>query len=259
MCYDDQARPPIPPGATGQATGRDLVLTAADGNRFAAYQAMPDQAATAQILILPDVRGLHQFYKELARRFAETGIAAIAMDYFGRTEGLGSRDETFDYMPHVQQLTLPTVFADATAALDQLRTEAGAGQASFSVGFCLGGTLSFLCGTEGLGLTGVIGFYSGMSRSVDGRGTLLEQAGRIRLPALGLFGGADQGISAEQVAAFDAALDTAGVPHEIITYPGAPHSFFDRRSAEFADASADAWRRVLGFIAAYAGASHTAS
>ena len=95
MCYDDQARPPIPPGATGQATGRDLVLTAADGNRFAAYQAMPAQAATAQILILPDVRGLHQFYKELARRFAETGIAAIAMDYFGRTEGLGSRDETF--------------------------------------------------------------------------------------------------------------------------------------------------------------------
>ncbi len=71
----------------------------------------------------------------------------------------------------------------------------------------------------------------------------------IKTPVLGLFGGADQGIPVEQVAALDQALDASGVEHEIVVYPGAPHSFFDRRAQEFADASADAWQRVLGFIA----------
>jgi carboxymethylenebutenolidase len=250
MCYDDNARPPVPPGAAGSAHGEDLVLAAADGNRFAAYAATPGQPAQAQILILPDVRGLHQFYKELALRFAETGVAAIAMDYFGRTAGLTARDDAFDFWPHVQQITLPTVFADASAALARLRAGA-ADQAQFSVGFCLGGTLSFLCGTQDLGLEGVIGFYAGMSRSMDGQGTLLERAAQIRRPALGLFGGADQGIPAEQVEAFDQGLDAAGVEHEIVTYPGAPHSFFDRRAEEFAETSADAWTRVLRFISAH--------
>ena len=254
MCYDDGARPPLPPGSAGSAHGEEIELTADDGNRFAAYLATPGQAATAQVLVLPDVRGLHQFYKELALRFAEVGIAAIAMDYFGRTAGIGARDESFDFWPHVQQIQLPTFFADVAASLQQIRASAGEDKASFTVGFCMGGTLSFLTGTQGMGLTGVIGFYAGMSRNFGGAGTLLDRATQIRLPALGLFGGADPGIPADQIEAFDLALDTAGVDHEIIVYPGAPHSFFDRRSAEFADASADAWKRVLSFIATHAGA-----
>ena len=252
MCYDDNARPPQPPGATGSAEGADIVLTAADGNRFAAYLATPGQPATAQVLVLPDVRGLHQFYKELALRFAEVGVAAVAMDYFGRSAGLGARDEGFEFGPHVQQLKQANVFADAAASMAHLRAHAGADLARFTVGFCMGGTLSFLCGTQDLGLTGVIGFYAGMSRDMGG-GTLLQQADQIHCPALGLFGGDDPGIPASQIAAFDQALDTAGVPHEIITYSGAPHSFFDRRSVEFAAASADAWTRVRAFIAAHAG------
>lgn len=249
MCYDDQARPPQPPGAVGATSSADVELTAADGNRFAAFRALPADTPSAQILILPDVRGLHQFYKELALRFAEVGIAAIAMDYFGRTAGISARDESFEFWPHVNQLTLEGVYADAAASLADLRAHAGPG-AAFTVGFCLGGTLSFLSGAEPLELNGVIGFYSGMSRSLSGRGTLLERAHEIRRPALGLFGGADQGISQEQVTAFDTALDSTGMPHEIIVYPGAPHSFFDRRQAEFAEASSDAWQRILAFIAA---------
>src|SRR5215207_1048545 len=125
MCYDDNARPPVPEGAAGAAHGEDLVLEAADGNRFAAYLATPSAPASAQVLILPDVRGLHQFYKDLALRFAEVGVAAIAMDYFGRSAGLTARDESFEFMPHVQQITLPTLLADAGASLDHLRAHTG--------------------------------------------------------------------------------------------------------------------------------------
>ena len=70
-------------------------------------------------------------------------------------------------------------------------------------------------------------------------------------PILGLMGGADEGIPVEDVNAFDEALDTAGIEHELVVYPGAPHSFFDRKFAEHADASEDAWNRVLAFLERY--------
>lgn len=76
----------------------------------------------------------------------------------------------------------------------------------------------------------------------------IERAGEFACPILGLFGGADQGIPAEVVEQFDRALDEAEVDREIITYPDAPHSFFDRHDAQFAGASADAWSVILAFI-----------
>jgi carboxymethylenebutenolidase len=250
MCYDDNARPPLPPGESGSAHGEDIILTAEDGNRFAAYSAVPANPKAAQVLIYPDVRGLHQFYKELALRFAEVGFTALALDYFGRTAGLSSRDESFEYMPHVMQLQLTTFFQDVGAALNHLRSGEGGARSTFTLGFCMGGTLSFLTGINGnFDLAGVIGFYAALSRKPAGANTtLLEEASHMKYPALGLFGGDDPGIPQEQVHEFDEGLDRAGVAHEVVIYPGAPHSFFDRKATDFADASADAWQRVLGFI-----------
>ncbi|HZR42235.1 MAG TPA: dienelactone hydrolase family protein [Ktedonobacteraceae bacterium] len=251
MCYDDKAIPPQPPGEAGSAHGEDIVLTASDGTRFAAYIARPEKPATAQILIYPDIRGLHGFYKQLALRFAEVGIAALAIDYFGRTAGLTARDDSFEFWPHVQQMQLATFFNDARAGLAYLRTGAGANLPTFLVGFCMGGSLSLFSGTENLDLAGIIPFYAGLSRNMGaGKGTVLEEAVNEKYPVLGLFGGADQGIPVDQVHALDEALDKAGVEHEIVIYPGAPHSFFDRRATDFADASTDAWKRVLAFISA---------
>lgn len=251
MCYDDLARPPLPPGVGGGSNGDDIIVTAADGNRFNAYLARPAQPSGAQILIYPDVRGLHQFYRELALRFADVGVTALAMDYFGRTAGLGPRDDKFDWMPLVQQLTLPEIYRDASAALATLRQGEGAQRATFIVGFCMGGSLTLYSGTQDLGLAGIIGFYTGFSRKMDDGRSALDDSPRVRYPYLGLYGGADQGIPAEQLELLDKNLDTAGVEHEIKIYPGATHSFFDRRQAEFADASADAWERMLSFIHAH--------
>jgi carboxymethylenebutenolidase len=254
MCYDDNARPPQPPGASGAARGEDLVLTAADGNRFSAYRACPEQPAGGQVLIYPDIRGLHRFYKELALRFAETGVPALAIDYFGRTAGLTARDEGFEYQPHVAAMTLSGVLADTRAALDHLRQGGGAGQPTFVLGFCRGGSLSLYTAGEPLDLAGIIAFYAGLGRKLDEqRGTPIDAGRQVRCPVLGLFGGADQGIPPEHIQSLDTALDTAGVEHEFVVYPGAPHSFFDRRYAEFAQESADAWQRALNFIATHRG------
>ncbi len=252
MCYDDQARPPAPPGAANPARGEDLVLTASDGNRFAAYAAFPSMVSDAQVVIYPDVRGLHQFYKELALRFAEVGITAVAIDYFGRTAGLTARDESFEYMPHVQQLQFDTISLDVQAALDYLRGRAESEPKVFVIGFCMGGSLTFLTGTNpSFKFSGLIPFYAGVTRSFGGKRTILDNAEKVVYPVMGFFGGADQSIPESAVKELDDKLDSAGVPHTLIIYPGAPHSFFDRRAADYADASADAWRHALDFIAAH--------
>lgn len=252
MCYDDQAQPPAAPDANGQAHGQDLVLTASDGNRFAAYLATPDQPSAAYVLIYPDVRGLFQFYKDLALRFAETGMTALALDYFGRTAGLTGRDESFEFMPHVQQMSVESFTLDVEAALSYLRDSFGGDAQVFVVGFCMGGAFALLTGTnQQLGFSGLIPFYAGLSRNIGGQGSVLDNAQRVSYPVLGLFGGADQGIPQDQVQQLDDKLDQAGVEHRLIVYPGAPHSFFDRRATEFADASTDAWRQLLAFINAH--------
>jgi carboxymethylenebutenolidase len=248
MCFDLDSRPPIEPIAGGALDHGELTLTAADGNRFAAFQARASQPSGAGILVLPDVRGLHPYYEELALRFAEAGIDSLAIDYFGRTAGAAKRGGDFEYMPHVGLTTADGLGADVAAAAAALRGDAERVGTLFSIGFCFGGRLAFLSTTFGLDLAGAIGFYGWPLGGRPSTAAPADVAGQMRGSILGIFGGADEGIPAEAVATFAAALTTAGVSHDLVTYPGAPHSFFDRKAADFAEASADAWRRTLDFI-----------
>ena len=248
MCFEADAVPPIPVIAGAAVSHEDLVLEAEDGNRFAAFLATPEEPGAACVLILPDVRGLYRFYEELALRFAERGITALAFDYFGRTAGAGKRDDDFEYMTHVQQGTQEALDADVAAALSRLR-ETGC-RSVFTVGFCFGGRQSWFAATRH-DLAGAVGFYGRPCVARDGTPGPAQRAAELKAPILGLMGGADAAIPAEEVAAFERALTEAGIEHELVTYEGAPHSFFDRKQEEFADVSTDAWSRVLTFIDRY--------
>jgi carboxymethylenebutenolidase len=255
MCFEFDARPPELPGGlariAGGAGAESLTVSAADGTLLAAALAESPSPEGPAVVVLPDVRGLYPFYVELAERLAEAGHHAIAFDYFGRTAGAEMRGEEFDYPPHIARTTATTVQADIAAARAALAERTGA--TSFvTLGFCFGGTHSFYAGANPeLGLDGVIGFYGLLDPERAGkanRPSLLRHGSEIRVPVLGLFGGADQSIPPEDVDAFDRLLSEAGVPHEFTVYAGAPHSFFDRSSEEHAEACADAWRRVLAFL-----------
>ncbi|HET7044020.1 MAG TPA: dienelactone hydrolase family protein [Gaiellaceae bacterium] len=248
MCFDLDSSPPIPTIAGAAVEHEDLVLEAADGTRFGAFLARPDEPSGIGVAILPDVRGLYRFYEELALRFAERGVLAIAFDYFGRTAGVEKRPDDWDYSGHVAQTTSATVQADVRAVVERLRAE-GAG-AVFTVGFCFGGGHSWLAAASGHGLAGAVGFY-GRPGERNGEPGALQRAGEIEAPILALQAGADPHITAEDNAAFERALARAGVEHEIVAFEGAPHSFFDRKQEEFADASDDAWARVLAFLERY--------
>ncbi|MBM2823163.1 MAG: hypothetical protein HW413_1909 [Thermoleophilia bacterium] len=246
MCFDHDSSPPIPPLSGAAVSHDDLVLEARDGNRFAAFAAAPDEAARTGVVILPDIRGLYRFYEELGLRFAERGYSAVAIDYFGRTAGVSKRDEGFEWMPHVERTTQDGIQADVAAAVENLR---GAGcEAVFTVGFCFGGRNSWLAAAGGHGLAGAIGFYGRPGPGRDGFPGPTQRAADLSAPILALMGGDDPGISLDEVDAFDKALDDAGVEHEVVVYPGAPHSFFDRKYEEFAADSEDAWRRTLAFV-----------
>ncbi len=246
MCFELDSVPPIPVIRGAAVSYEDLVLEARDGNRFAAFAASPDDQAAVGVVILPDVRGLYRFYEELALRFAERGIAAVAFDYFGRTAGAAKRDDDFEYMVHVEQTTPEGVQADVGAAVEHLRAKGV--RTIFTVGFCFGGRNSWLAAADRHGLAGAIGFYGRPGEGRDGAPGPTQRASELEAPILALQAGADPHITAEDNAAFEKTLTAAGAEHEIVTYDGAPHSFFDRQQEEFAAASDDAWARVLAFI-----------
>jgi carboxymethylenebutenolidase len=259
MCFEFDALPPqvpadrVVPALAGGAAAERLTLESADGTRFAAALAeCPDPVGGPAVIVLPDVRGLYRFYIDLAERFVTAGYHAIAIDYFGRTAGVDERNEHFEYWPHVLQTTPAQVQADIAAARDCLAERTGATR-FVTVGFCFGGAQSDLAGTNAeLGLDAVVSFYGTLKarREVPKDfPTPLDHVDEIRVPTLALFGGADEGIPQEDIDVLDAALTRNGIRHEIHVYPGAPHSFFDRSFEEHAEASADAWRRVLDFLA----------
>ena len=248
MCFELDSSPPIPAIAGAAVDHRDLVLEAADGTKFAAFAAAPEAPGRTGVVILPDVRGLYRFYEELALRFAERGYPAVAFDYFGRSAGVAKRDDEFPYMDHVAQTTPEGIQADVAASAAHLRSADGGGcSALVTVGFCFGGHHPRLAAAGGHDLAGAVGFY-GVPGERSGRPGPIQRAAEMTAPILALQAGDDAHITAEANDAFDAALTAAKVEHEIVTYPGAPHSFFDRKQANFADASDDAWRRVLAFI-----------
>jgi len=249
MCTDHDSHPPIEPIGGAAIDAASIILKGKDGAKFRGYLAKPAQGTGAGIVILPDVRGLHPFFEELALRCAERGIAALAIDYFARTAETDDRGPGFDYMPHVEKTRWQNLSGDIQAAVAHLRSLEPAPRSVFATGFCMGGRLASMSATLGLGLAGVIPFYGWPVG--PGRGDApapAENADRIECDVLAFYGGNDHAIPLAASQAFDKALDKAGVKHETVVYPNAPHGFFDKKADEFATESADAWDRTLTFI-----------
>lgn len=248
MCYSNQARPPLPPIIGGSTDDHDLTLTAQDGNRVRAYAVRALKPTGAGVVVIPDPRGVHPFYKDLARQFAGTGIDAIVIDYLGRIFPTGARPENFDFRAAIQQTTPDQVAADVAAGIKYLKSEQGGSDRSvFTVGFCFGGAMSWRQSAFQPGLAGAIGFY--------GRPAVARDAiPQMKAPLLLLIAGADQATSPEENVKFDQELTDARVPHQKVVYQGAPHSFFDRSFEEHREASEDAWRQMLSFINEHIGA-----
>lgn len=249
MCSNPDSKPPIEPLPGSTVVGRHLHLTTPDGNELTAFGADASDPSGRAIIVLPDYYGLTPFYEDLTLRFAELGVDAIAIDYYSRTASPPPRDASFEHELHAARSTWSGLQADVVAAAQALRSTRPV-TSLFSVGFCFGGRASFLLGTVAeLAMTGVIGFYGWPVGSfANDTPAPADVTDQLYAPVLGIFGAADPKISSEDVETFEVALADAPAPHRLISYAGAPHSFFDRKHADHAGAAAEAWSEVRAFI-----------
>jgi carboxymethylenebutenolidase len=233
-------------------TYETVVLEARDGARFSAYTVRAAKPIGAGMVILPGGRGLLPVYAELADRFAEAGIDAVAIDHFGRSADLGMRDDQFEFAPHLAKTSSEYTKQDVAAALEYLRSGTGARvRAVFTIGFSFGGAASFLqAGHLEHRLAGAIGCYGWPLGSTDFPQwpKPIEQVAQYRCAVLAIFGGADERSSEGEAKQFNAALGQAGIEHWMVRCDGAPHGFSDRRGKEFPVQAQAAWQRVLDFV-----------
>jgi carboxymethylenebutenolidase len=233
MCFPDGSLAPRAPFAGAAGTDHALTLTAADGAVLMAHEARAASPSGVGFVVLPDIRGLHTYYRELTVRLAECGWDAVAIDYFARTADTDDRSDDFDWQTHIPLTSPAGIAADVQAAVAHLGVER-----VFTVGFCFGGSSSWRQSLDTPGLAGCVGFYGRPERV----GT--ELAG-MTAPLLMLHAGADPGIPTEDVEQLAAAVP---VEAELHVFDGLPHSFFDRTAPEHAEACDRAWELIGDFV-----------
>lgn len=242
MCLDDDIR--VPAGADPVFT-----LTSADGTRFGAYLAEAEHPTGARVVLLPDIGGMRAPYRDLARRFARTGADVLVIDYYGRTLGPAARGEEYD--PETSEaFDRELVLTDVAAAVSHLRT-LGDGPV-FAAGFCIGGANALHAGTADLDLAGVIAICPYVGPMGASAALPEDFATAIRVPVLGLFGGADTEVPLSVSENLARDLAATGIAHEIRVFAGQPHGFieWDHFGREgHAEAATEAWAAIRAFIA----------
>ena len=231
--------------------GESRTLDTPDGP-MRLYEAAPDDPPRAAVVVVQEAFGVNDHIEDVTRRFADAGYHAVAPDFFHRAGG--GTAEYGDWDAVIKLFGTITgdasVLADVDAALEHLRASGFADDRIAIVGFCFGGRVSFMVALE-RALGAAVGFYGG--GIVTGRfpqfPTLIDRAGELKTPWLGLFGDEDQSIPVEDVEALRAALPTASVDTEIVRYASAGHGFHcDVRDGYDEKAAADAWSRTLDWF-----------
>jgi carboxymethylenebutenolidase len=234
-----------------------LTLDTADG-AMGLYEAAPDGTARGAALVLQEAFGVNPHMEDVARRFAAEGYHAAAPHLFHR-----SGDPILDYdtiekvLPHMKALTEEGLLVDLDATLSHLASAGFPASSVGVVGFCMGGTVSFLASARRALGAGVTFYGGGVTEGRFGMPPLVDLAAELQTPWLGLFGDEDAGIPVEQVEALGAAAASAPVPTEVVRYSGAGHGFHcDARPGSYhAESAGDAWKRTLGWFAAHLGGS----
>src|SRR4051812_1229790 len=122
MCFADGQLAPPAPGAGTAGPNRALTLTAGDGTELMAHECRSAQPSTIGVVVLPDVRGLHAYYRDLTARLAELGWESVAIDYFARTAPDDPRTDEWDFWPHVKLAEPATIALDVQAGVAHLQS-----------------------------------------------------------------------------------------------------------------------------------------
>ena len=216
------------------------------------------RASSPGLVLLPDVRGLSDHYRDVAGRFAAEGFFTLALDLYSR-EGAPDLPDRATVFRWMRALPDRRVLADVAAAVAFVaaRPEVAGGPVGVT-GFCMGGQYALMAACTEPGLAACVSWY-GMLRYAETDAVkpadALTLAPGLHCPYLGLFGADDQLIPGADVEALREILTRHGKTFEIHVYPGAGHAFFNdtRADAYRPEAAADAWPRAVTFLRGHLG------
>ncbi len=239
-------------------TDRMVTVDRPSGRPMQAYLALPDGAGPFPgVVVIHEILGLNENIKDIARRFAGEGYAALAVDLFSTAGRVMCMARIMHGM-----LIRPVhngVVGDLRTALKFLGAGPEVDPARLGViGFCMGGSyaLQLACAAGGPAAGSATGPATGPARRLRAASVFyglnprpLEEVARA-CPIVGSYPELD--FTAQAARDLEPALERYQVPHDIKIYPNARHSFFnDQGPAYNTEAAADAWRRTMAFFETY--------
>src|SRR5579863_5774494 len=196
-----------------------------------AYRAMPDRGGPfATILVVHEVFGVHEYIKDVCRRWAHLGYYAIAPELFARQGDPAKEPDSAKLMADiVNKVPDAEVAADLDASLAFAKASGSADVARAAVtGFCWGGRQVWLYAAHNPNLKAGIAWYGPLAWKIDALHSVNppDIVAELKVPVLGLYGGKDPVNPTAQIDAMQAKLAAAGGASKIIVYPDAGHAFF---------------------------------
>lgn len=239
----------------GLTTG-EIKIPVSDGT-IPAYRAMPATGtAFPVVLVVHEIFGVHEHIKDMCRRFAKLGYMAIAPELYAR-QGDASKLATAAEITSQISSKVPDaqVLSDLDASVAWAKASGKADTAKLGItGFCWGGRIVWLYVAHNPEVKAGVAWYGrlvGETSALQPRHPI-DIASTLKVPVLGLYGGADQGIPQDSVEKMRAALKAAGNPSEIIVYPDTPHAFnADYRPSYRKEAADDGWKRLQAWFRKY--------
>ncbi len=246
---------------TTDANGLDageVKIPVSDG-QMPAYRAQPaGKTNLPTIIVIQEVFGVHEHIKDLCRRLAKQGYLAVAPELYARQGDPMKYPAITDLIKNVvSKVPDAQVASDLDATAAWAAKNNGNADKLGATGFCWGGRQTWLFAEHNPRLKAAVAWYGPLenSSSENQPKTVLEQVGQLKAPVLGLYGGKDQGITAESREKMNAALKSApavGADSKIIVYPDAQHGFnADYRPSYSKIDAEDGWARMLAFFKAH--------
>jgi carboxymethylenebutenolidase len=240
-------------------TAKTVRITGHDGDEIEAYLAQPDDGASARgsVVVIHHMPGYDASTKEIVRKFAASGYAALMPNLYFRDAPGASPDDAAATARAKGGVPDERLVGDVAGAAEYLRGLPAANGKIGVIGYCSGGRQSFLAACS-LPLDAAVDCYGAFIVKSPGEGMPLKvepivgMAKDLSCPLLGLFGADDKFPTPDETAELSRALDDAGKQHEFCTYDGAGHAFFDvNRPAYRPEAAVDGWQKIREFYGRY--------
>jgi len=223
-----------------------------------AYRAIPATGTSfPTIIVISEIWGVHEHIADVCRRFAKLGYFAIAPELFARA---GDPRKISDVQKIIGDIVAKTPDAQVLSDLDATVAFAKAsGNADVSklgvTGFCWGGRMTLMYAAHNPNLKAAVAWYGSLKTFAPGDKTPFDVAAQIKVPLLGLYGGADTGIPTPDAEKFRDAVKAGGNARvEWVIYPDTPHAFHaDYRPTYRKEQAEDGWKRATAFFKQYLG------